>query len=59
MGSSSCDNCVNYVYNEEYEYYECLVSLDEDDMGRFLSGTIRECHFFRLDDEYGVVRRQL
>lgn len=59
MGSSSCDMCVNYVYDEDYECYTCLVNLDEDEMYRFLSGSQRECPYFRLDDEYGVVRHQL
>lgn len=59
MSNSSCDICVNYVYNEDYEYYECLVNLDEDEMGRFLSSTVRECPYFRLDDEYQVVRKQI
>lgn len=61
MGNSgsNCDNCVNYVYNEYYECYECLVNLDEDEMMRFLNGDSSECSFFRLDDEYGVVRHQI
>ena len=59
MTTSNCDMCVNYVYDEDYECYSCLVNLDEDEMYRFLSGTQRECPYFRLDDEYGVVRHQI
>jgi len=59
MASGNCDACVNYVYDEDYECYCCLVNLDEDEMYRFLSGTQRECPYFRLDDEYGVVRHQI
>ena len=59
MASSNCDMCVNYIYDEEYECYCCLVNLDEDEMYRFLSGTQHECPYFRLDDEYGVVRHQM
>ena len=29
---SNCDICVNYVYDEEYECYSCLVNLDEDEI---------------------------
>lgn len=59
MAVQNCDACVNYVYDEDYECYTCLVNLDEDEMYRFLSGTQRECPYFRLDDEYAVVRHQM
>ena len=59
MAVSNCDTCVNYVYDEDYECYSCLVNLDEDEMFRFLSGTQRECPYYRMDDEYGVVRHQM
>lgn len=35
--ASNCDACVNYVYDEDYECYCCLVNLDEDEMYRFLT----------------------
>lgn len=57
--NSSCESCVNYVYDEDWEQYVCAADLDEDEMGRFLSGTARGCHLYRLDDEYGVVRKQM
>ena len=56
---SVCDNCVNYVFDEEDESYFCMVDLDEDEMYRFLTGTNQQCPYFRLDDEYGVVRHQM
>lgn len=59
MAASNCDACVNYVYDEDYEEYNCLVNLDEDEMYRFITGNQRECPYFRLDDEYAVVRHQM
>lgn len=59
MAGSNCDICVNYIYDEDYECYSCLVNLDEDEMTRFLSDRFRDCPYFRLDDEYGVVRKQM
>jgi hypothetical protein len=56
---TNCDACVNYGYDEDYECYCCMVNLDEDEMYRFLSGTQQECPYFRLDDEYAVVRHQM
>ena len=53
-----CEHCVYFTYNEDIEDYECLVNLDEDDLFRFYSGGSRECPYFRLDDEYAVVRKQ-
>ena len=59
QSQSCCDTCVNYVYDEDYESYSCMVNLDEDEMFRFLSGDNRECPYYRLDDEYAVVRHQI
>lgn len=58
-GHSSCDYCVNYVYDEDYECYTCLVNLDEDEMARFVRGSFEGCPYFRMDDEYKVVRKQM
>ncbi|MDF2544408.1 MAG: hypothetical protein K0S47_4126 [Herbinix sp.] len=58
-GQTSCDSCMNYVYDEEYDYYECQVSLDEDEMGRFLSNTLYHCPHYQYNDEYKIVRKQI
>lgn len=57
--ATSCDTCVYYVYDEMYECYCCQVNLDEDEMAHFLSESSWNCPYYRLDDEYGVVRRQI
>lgn len=31
----SCEQCNNYVYDEDYECYTCEMDLDEDEMARF------------------------
>ena len=54
----SCDTCVNFAYDEDYEQYVCLVDLDEDEYYRFLNEPEYVCPYYRLDDEYGVVRKQ-
>ncbi len=56
---TDCESCVNYVYDDDWDCYTCTADLDEDDMQRFLSGTNSSCCFYRLDDEYGVVRHQM
>lgn len=54
----NCENCSNYVYDDETETYFCDVSLDEDEMGRFLTGNTKNCPYFDFYDEYKIVRKQ-
>ncbi len=55
---TNCDYCINYIYDEETGCYECAVSLDEDEMDRFLSHSFRECPYFQFDNEYKMVQKQ-
>ncbi len=57
-GSTSCETCTNYVYDDDYECYTCVVNLDEDEMCHYLEGSFRQCPYYHLDDEYAVVRKQ-
>ena len=34
---SSCEYCMNYEYDEDYEYYVCTQDLDQDEMYRFIT----------------------
>lgn len=58
-GTLSCESCTYYVYNEDYEEYECLVTLDEDEYYALVSGKNKSCPYYRKDDEYGIVRKQM
>ena len=55
---TNCETCVNYVYDEDYDCYTCMVNLDEDEMYRFIRGTNYSCPYYRLDDEYEIARKQ-
>lgn len=55
---SCCETCVNYVFDEDWESYSCMVNLDEDEMYRFLNEPNYGCPYYKLDDEYAVVRKQ-
>lgn len=55
---TNCEECAYYSYDEEYECYFCEISLDEDEMMRFMSGSFGECPYFRCGDEYQIVRKQ-
>lgn len=55
---TKCDECYHYLFDDDSGCYCCSVALDEDEMGRFLEGTFRDCPYFQFDDEYKTVRRQ-
>ncbi len=50
--------CAYYVYDEDCDGYVCLADMDEDDYMRYISTRDKGCPFFRLDDEYKIVRKQ-
>ena len=54
-----CESCGNYMYDDEYGYYVCDVNLDEDEMMRFLTSSMRACPYYQSDDEYRIVRKQM
>ncbi len=51
-----CDQCTYFVEDDEYGDY-CSLSLDEDEMEKFLTGNTEQCHYFRLYDEYKIVQK--
>jgi hypothetical protein len=59
QGKTNCDLCLNYIYDEEYDCYECQTYLDEDEMGRFLNNSLDNCPNFQFNDEYKIVRKQM
>jgi len=56
---SNCEYCVNYVYDDDYGCYTCQVSLDQDEMSKFLTKTFDNCPYFQLNDEYKTSRKQM
>lgn len=56
---TNCDSCMYYCYDEEFDEYYCEVNLDEDEMMRFLSDSNYTCSYYRLEDEYKTVRKQM
>ena len=58
MKITNCEECTNYVYDDENECYCCDVNLDEDEMYKFLSGTFYNCPYYDSYDEYKIVKKQ-
>jgi hypothetical protein len=55
----TCESCVFYDYDEEYDVYECRVNLDQDELAQFLAGRTASCPFYRFYDEYKSVHKQI
>lgn len=56
---TNCECCKNYSYDEDYNYYVCLVDLDQDEMVKFISNSFYNCPYFQFNDEYKIVRKQM
>ena len=57
--ASNCESCVFYDYDEDFEAYICTMSLDQDELSRFLSGATGSCPYYRFYDEYKSVHKQI
>ena len=53
-----CDDCMNYIYDDFSDCYICLVDLDQDEMGDFLSYATESCPYYRFLDDYALARKQ-
>lgn len=49
MAQTNCESCMNYEYDEEYDYYVCMKNLDEDEMYRFVRGEFWDCRTISLE----------
>ena len=54
-----CDYCINYRYDEDVEGYICDVDMDEDDYARMRSSDYSTCPYYRSNDDYLIVRKQM
>ena len=57
-GKTACETCAYYAYDDEYDCYFCEMSLDEDEMLKFLQSSFDNCPYYRFGDEYSIVRKQ-
>ena len=55
---TNCDFCAYYNIDEDTGMYICHMNLDEDEMVRYLTGSFKACPYFKLYDEYAIVRKQ-
>ena len=43
---SICEECINFIYDEDLDEDICMINLDEDEYYRFLQSNEKECPFF-------------
>ncbi|NLL80756.1 MAG: hypothetical protein GX231_00445 [Tissierellia bacterium] len=55
---TNCDNCVYYDFDDELDYYVCMMKLDQDEMEQFMNYRFDNCPYFKLYDEYKTVKKQ-
>lgn len=53
-----CENCVYYIYDEDYEEYICTMDMDEDEFASLCRNDYKGCPYFRDNDEYKTARKQ-
>ena len=58
MLDTRCEDCENYDYDEESECYSCVMDLDMDEFERYVMTQHARCPYFRVRDDYRIVRHQ-
>lgn len=58
MKKSQCDYCLYLTYDEETEEDYCSLSLDQDDIVKLNYSQHQSCPYFRMGDDYTIVRKQ-
>ncbi|WP_180270812.1 DUF6472 family protein [Sporanaerobium hydrogeniformans] len=55
-----CENCMHLEYDELTEQYICSIAniMDEDDLARMAYQAIKRCPYYKIGDEYALVRKQ-
>lgn len=53
-----CEECAYFTYDDYYDCYVCEMSLDEDEMLKFMQSSFDNCPYFRSGDDYAIVRKQ-
>ncbi|MGL4343562.1 MAG: DUF6472 family protein [Cellulosilyticaceae bacterium] len=55
-----CENCMYLEYDEEMDAHVCGVApvMDEDDLARMSYHQSTRCPYYKIGDEYDLVRKQ-
>ncbi len=58
MADVLCESCLYFAYDEELEDDVCTMDLDEDEVQKFLSSHYQRCPYYRMGDDYTIVKKQ-
>lgn len=58
MAQWRCEECENFEFDEETQEDICVVDMDMDEFERYLLSDHGVCPYFRLRDDYRIVRKQ-
>lgn len=58
MNSNQCDRCLYLAYDEVVDEHYCTMTLDQDDLEKLRYARHSSCPYFRMGDEYTIVRKQ-
>ncbi len=55
-----CENCMYLEYDDNLEEYVCSIQgiMDEDDLARMSYSPNKRCPYYKIGDEYILVRKQ-
>ncbi len=55
-----CENCMYLEYDDNLEEYVCSIQgiMDEDDLARMSYSPNKRCPYYKIGDEYTLVRKQ-
>ena len=59
MKKSQCEFCLYLNYDELYDEYFCSLNLDQDDIERLKYTKHANCHYFKMGDDYTIVKKQI
>lgn len=57
--TKQCDYCMHLAYDSETDEYYCPINLDQDEIGRYRESKYEGCPYFRLGDDYTIVKKQI
>ena len=57
-GVSKCDECYNYVYDDELGMNVCEAQMDMDEVESIASMGSAACPYYRVNNEYKLVEKQ-
>ena len=56
---TSCDTCLYFTYDEDYEAYMCDMDMDADEYADVMYDDQYSFQYYRNDNKYAVLTKQM